>query len=378
MSANPAAEITPRVSRLLQYLEADPGNLRLVEDAASAAFEDGAVDLAHQLIKHRATTAALSPSLSNLSGLVAITLGRYEEAIATFEDLRKADCNNPHLRFNLAWAKAMKADYQGALDLLTDDALSVSPQAPALKVQMMHHLGLYDEALAVGETLAKRFPTDLALMGSLAVLAMDAERIDLAELYAERGGDHGDAQAVRGMLALVNHDIAGASTLFDQALNQRADNARAWIGKGLSQLVTGDIPAGAKAIDRGAELFKTHIGSWVVSGWAHFIAGEYEAARASFDRALAIDDCFAESHGGLAVIDVVQGRDAEAARRCEIALRLDRKCFGAALGKILLLQKGGRTEAARKIRDIALSTPAGPNGETLAQALISFGFGKPN
>jgi hypothetical protein len=88
---------------------------------------------------------------------------------------------------------------------------------------------------------------------------------------------------------------------------------------------------------------------------------------------MAADPNFAETHGGLAVLDVVEGHVDEARRHTEIALRLDRKSFGAALAKSMILERGGHAQMAQKIRDIALSQPVGPNGETIAEALVSFG-----
>lgn len=92
----------------------------------------------------------------------------------------------------------------------------------------------------------------------------------------------------------------------------------------------------------GAELFDTHIGSWIEPGWAHFLGGDHAAVRASFERALAIDPAFSETVGG-------------------------------ALARTLLLDQSGDQEKAAKIRTLALSTPIGPEGRTIAQALVGMG-----
>jgi Tfp pilus assembly protein PilF len=147
------------------------------------------------------------------------------------------------------------------------------------------------------------------------------------------------------------------------------------IGKGLGLLTRGDTADGVAAIDRGAELFRTHIGSWVAAGWAHFTAHDYAAARARFERAMALDPNFAETHGGLAVLDIVEGRFEDGARACEVALRLDKNCFGAALAKSLLLQHRGHPQMAQKVINIAMSSPVGLKGETLGQMVASLGRG---
>lgn len=361
-----------RLKRLLGFLQDDPGNVRLVEEAATVAYEDHSLDLAAELLEQRAGLATMTPAMKNLQGLVAMARHRYQEAVTVFEALR-LEADDPVLKFNLAWSKAMLGAWQEALDLLDDAVIAVSPRGPALKILMMHHLELYDEGLTCGAELARRYPSDEALMGALATLAVDAEKTDLAAAYAAKAGDHPEGRTALGILALGEQNTEDSLRLFEQALAKQPNNARAWVGKGLGLLASGQADAGAEAIDKGADLFGDHLGSWVASGWAHFVRGDYAKARASFERAEAADDTFAETHGGLAVIDILEGNEAEGRRRREIAHRLDKNCFGAALATILLLDKSGHKAAALKVRDAAMSMPVGLNGQTLAQALARFG-----
>ncbi len=373
MSVEAAVQGGSRLERLLRYLESDPRNPSLLADAAAAAFDEKAFDRAADLLARHAAIAQPSADLLNLRGLVALAQQRFGDAAEIFESLRRAGGDDPVLRFNLAWAKAMTGAYEETLALLDDDAVAVSPRAPALKIQMLHHLDRLDEALATGESLAARYPANGALMGALATLAMDADKPDLALAYAQRAGDDAEGRAALGMLTLGQYDAAKSLELFDQAIARQPGNARAWVGKGLSLIASGDAKTGADAIDRGADLFRDHIGSWIASGWAHFVNGDNAKARASFERALAIDENFAESHGALAVMDIMDGKLDEAKRRSDIALRLDRNCFGGALAKTLLLERSGHAQLAQKVRDIALNTPIGPNGQTILQALAGFG-----
>ena len=138
--------------------------------------------------------------------------------------------------------------------------------------------------------------------------------------------------------------------------------------------MTGEADAAPADIDRGAELFGTHLGSWIAAGWAHFIAGDHAAARARFERALALDPTFAESHGGLAVIDVAEGKLKQASERTKVALRLDRECYGAALARSLLASSAGNPARAKAILDQALVTPVDASGRTIAQSLARMGL----
>jgi tetratricopeptide (TPR) repeat protein len=359
----------------LRFVERDPANLSLLSDAAAAAFAEGAPEQAADMIDRYAALSPLPPVLLNLKGLVAIAQQRFQEAAAIFTELRERGPGDPALRFNLAWSKAMMEDYQGALDLLDDDAVAVSPNAPSLKIQMMHHLNLYEEALACGQTLAERYPGNQALMGALATLALDAEKADLALKYAKQAGDNPEGEAALGVLTLGEYDTGRSLELFEHAIEKQPNNARAWVGKGLALLASGESAQGAKALDRGAELFRDHLGSWIAAGWAHFVNGDNAKARASFEKSIRVDPNFSESYGGLAILDVVEGNLNSARRNTEIALRLDRKSFGGAWAKSLLLDQEGNTQTAQRIRDIVLSTPIGPDGKTIAQGFVGFSGG---
>jgi tetratricopeptide (TPR) repeat protein len=361
-----------RLKRLLQFLERDPKNLVLLADAANAAADAQAFGVAEDLLSRYEACEPLSPALENLRGTMALSEGRFDDAAAIFERVLGENHDAPAVRFNLAWAHAMAGRYQVALDLLDDDTVAASPRAPALKVQMLHHLDRYEDGLACGEMLLTRFPDNAALLGALATLAMDAEKPQLARAYAEKAGPNSDASAALGMLMLGDYEAGNAIPLFDQAIALQPSNPRAWIGKGLALQASGDTGGATEAIDRGAELFRDHLGSWIAAGWAHFVRGDYKTARARFDTAMAIDANFSECHGGIAVVDVVEGDIESAKRECDIALRLDRNCFGGALAKSMLLERGGNDKAAQKVRDIAMNVPIGPNGQTITQALSGF------
>lgn len=366
-----ASSVT-RLQRLEGFLQQDPSNLALLADAAAAALDENQPQEAKALIDRYAALSPLTPSMQNLLGVTAIGLQDFQEASRVFSDLLAAGADDPALRFNLAWSLAMLADYEGALALLDDEVVDASPRAASLKVQMFHHLGRLEEALAWGEAAAQRRPGDEALMGALATAAMDEDREDLARAYAARAGSSPQGLSVNGLLALGEGSVDQSAALFDQVLVADPTNARALIGKGLGKLAAGDAAGGVKFLEQGATIFGDHLGSWIAVAWAHFSQGDYAAARQTFEKAVALDDTFAESHGGLAVLDVMAGDLQSAKHRSEVALRLDRQCLSAALAMSLIAEQAGAGDRAERIRSIALNQPLTPGGETLAQAISKF------
>jgi tetratricopeptide (TPR) repeat protein len=364
----------PRLQLLLGYLQHDPTNLALIADAAHAAFDESAFDKALELLEGHRVLSPLPLHLVNLEGLVALRSGQLDKATTAFDVLIAGGVDDPAVRFNRAWVHALCNEHAAALALLDDDVVAVAPRAAALKVQALHHLGQIEEALAVGQGMTERFPGNDALLGALSVAAMDADDIDLARHYAGQAGGGADALTTRGLIALNEDDPGRASELFDRALTEYGNAPRAWLGKGLSLVVTGNLADGSVALKRGAEIFGDHLGSWIAVGWTQFIAKDLKAARATFEHALSLDENFAETHGGLAVLDIVEGSPDSAKRRADIALRLDRNCFGGMLARMLLHESQGNTAAAARIWETAMDMPTGIGGKTLAQAMVGMGL----
>jgi len=359
------------------YLEQNPDNLALLTDAAGAALSEGELETAQSLIERCRAQGGQSPALDNLTGLIDMAAGRFAEAAQRFETLLASAPADPGLRFNLAWCRAMARDFEGAVELIDDTVVAVIPKAAIFHVQTLHHLGRMEDALACGLGYAERFPDDRMLTGALAIAALDLGDDDLARAYAEKAGA-GSAEGLStlGMLVLQEHRVEDAMALFDQALAARPEDPRALLGSGLGLMAQGKAAEAAQTLTRTAEGFGDHLGSWIAAGWAEFVSGDQAAARQKFERALAIDAAFAESHGSLAVCDVMEGQLDSARRRIEIAFRLDRQCFSATLAKSLLVAAEGDPAAAEKIFQSALSSPITPGGMTLAQAIIGLKAGR--
>jgi tetratricopeptide (TPR) repeat protein len=359
-----------RLKRLLSYLAADPNNGGLRRDAAEQALNSGAPQIARQLLE---PCAGLEDRELNLLGIAQMQEKKFGEAAGTFQKLVDQGIEDPAVRFNLAWSLAMEKNFREALDLLSPEVTEVLPQAAMLEVQLLHELGEFDQAAEAARRHISAFPDHQGLAAAVSVLALDIEDLDLARSSAKKAAGHPDAMATLGTLALGEQQVDEALALFDDALKVNQQIPRAWVGRGLARMLAKDGGA-ALDIDRGAEIFGDHIGSWIAAGWAHLIAGDGLLARARFERALAIDENFAESHGSLAVVDVLEGKDAEASRRIAVAKRLDPQCFSAAFAQTLLTARAGKEESARAMFEKILETPVNERGDTAAAALARMGL----
>lgn len=353
---------TTRLERLLGYLKADPNNSALLADAVQAALDADELDQAEQLGRH---LQAVTPGGFEGRYLAAVTAMRRRdfESAAGHLDTLMTQRDQPSVRFNLAWSRAMLGDKATALALLDDPTTEEIAAASMLKLQLLHEAAQLEEALAIGQVALEHHPDDAGLLAAMATLALDLEDSILARRCALRAGDHPEALAAAGMLDLQDGSIETAEVLFDKSLAARDHNPRAWIGRGLAGLLRRN-PQAALDLDRGAQQFGSHVGSWIAAGWGHFIAGDVAAAQERFQRAMEIDPTFAESHGSLAVVDIAAGRMDEGRRRTVTALRLDRDCFSAALAQVMLL-----SDDPAKTQEIvarAMHTPLNEEGMTIA------------
>lgn len=358
-----------RLARLLGHLASDENNLSLLSEAADAALQERQPKTALDLLQRYAAHAPLGEKETSAAGLAALQLGNYENAASYFGRLLETHPCEPSLRFNRAWSLAMLKRFDEALVLVDDATASALAQAAMLQVQLMHELGRFDEAAERARLYVKIFPDHTGLLAAVSVLALDVEDIALAAACAEKAGDHPDALTTLGTLALGDARDNDAAAMFDRALIKNNQSPRAWVGKGLVELTRGAHGDAAQHIEHGAALFESHIGSWIAAGWAHLLNKNVASARTAFDRALALDHNFAESHGSLAVIAILEGRHDEAKRLTQTAMRLDKQSFAAALAQSLLFEAEGKPELARRIIERALNAPIDSTGNTIAQAL---------
>ena len=365
-----------RLRSLLDFLEQDQSNLGLITEAAAAALDAGELAAVARLIERYEHLAPLTPAMQGLRGEALLSGGDPSTAAAVFEALFLEAPEDPAVGFNLAWSRGLTGDYAGALKSLPHAVAAGVPGAAALQVRALHHLGQVDEALARGQALAEQRPTDQDLAAAVSQVAIDAEQLDLARHFGERAGSRPDGLASLGAICLTDNKVEEALAYYGQALKGDPNNARALLGQGLGLLTRGQEPLAAERLTQAAEIFGDHPGAWISAGWARYILGDHTASRAAFEHALAADDTFAESHGGLAVLDVVEGQYDSARRRTEVALRLDRACFSATLARTMLLEHDGEPEKAARIRQIALNTPIAPDGQTIASALVALAPGR--
>lgn len=364
--ASPTAD--EQLSKWLNYLAFDPGNLRLLENAALAAFDSGQFTVCRELLERPLALDASSPSLVNLRGLLSMTDGDYQEALAHFSSLEAAS-TDPVIRYNMAYASAMLERHEQALAFIDEAALLQVPASAVLRLRTLHHLGRLDEAIDLGRRQIERGGFDAELPGALASACFDTNQLELARQFASVAPETPDSQTVLGMLALDYGMQDEALERLERALAARPSSGRAQLGMGLCLLSRRESDRAAAMLDSAATNLKRHAGSWIAAGWAHLFKADLVAARKRFEHAGEIDRGLAEAPGGLAVVACREGNVEEARRLVTTALRLDSRCLAAALASSMLAAGAGDQARSNAIMQRALDSTIESDGQTLGSLI---------
>lgn len=360
-----------RLQRLLGFLQTDPANARLLADALGLAMQLQRSDVVDSLAAHVATHGITASPVHAQLCLHHLLHQRFTEALQAG---RAALADGPVTGawiYNTAWAAFMCGEYAESLHLLQQafpDPADSPAEANILMARNLHHLEQRDDAIA-------------RLSASLEVDADNAEALGLRALIADDNGDYDLAIAdARKALALVpdqpdallalgdalkaGEDYSGAALAYRQLCERDPRSGRAWSGLAQVQMSELELDAAEQSATLAVEHMTDHIGTWHVLAWIHILKGNPAAARRALESSLAIDRSFADTHGGLAVVDVMEGRRDDAERKIRIAEKLDRNAMAVQYARLLLLQQDNDSEGARALVASVLARQAPASDQT--------------
>jgi tetratricopeptide (TPR) repeat protein len=350
------------LSRLLEFLELDPGNLALRRDAIEKAFGADRLDLADELIGAGLAAHPDEPTLLALSGLVHLQAQRYADAEHAFAGALARGIEAAEVSYNLACALFMQRRYSEALDLLQAPAVAQAVQAAALlRIRCLHHLVRAEEAMAGCRTLLQLTPQDAETNGLLALMLYESGRLELAREHVRVALEQ-DSKQLEALLALASmqadaQEYVAARVSLNTLLQAHPQCGRGWLQWALIELSHMKLELAKQYIERAAAYLPGHIGTWHVLAWIHILLGDDLTAQAAFESALALDRNFAETHGGLAVLAARQGREDQARSSIKRALRLDSQCMSAACAQMVLMQREGQHKQAEALLASVLARP---------------------
>lgn len=229
------------------------------------------------------------------------------------------------------------------------------------EARSLHHLGHRAEAIDALQAHPEAIADDAEANGVLALLLYDQGRTQEAREHVDAALARDPAQ-IEALLTLGSMqsdvlDLEAARASFDAIVRVEPSCGRAWLGLALLNLRELRFEQATHDAAEAAIHLSEHIGTWHVLAWANILLGDLDGARAALERALEIDRNFAETHGGLAVIAALQGREADARGASRRALRLHPQSLAAKLAEVVLVRRAGREAEAKRLLESLLSQP---------------------
>ena len=342
------------ITRFESYLRDDPTNTRLWIEVGDLYHQAGRFDEAQACFEKVLILDPLhSIAISRLAG-VCLSQHRFAEAEQLFQNILNEDQDNASLSHNLGLALFYQHKWEEAEQRFAhaDRCGLTAPANLAYWARSLH----YQEKLAEATSIAQRWQDNTHTTeskGYLALLAMDSGNMAQAELLALEtlaiDPSNTDAATVAGTAAIEQQRIEEGSRYFQNVIDAKPDQGRAWLGMGLTHLYESRHEESIDSLKQAATLLPGNAGVLVTLGWVHINTKRMPEAEKIFRQAVDMDRNFAEAHGGLAVSLVFQQKLTEARDEVKRATKLDPKNFGAIYANAILLKLDGRGALAEKI-----------------------------
>lgn len=324
-----------RLSRLLDYLAQDPHNPSLLGEVADEQMSQGEFAAARATLQH---LLARQPGDAHTRYRLAVATRASGDAAAAalaLQALLTEGHTHPAVRQELARAHGQQGDWAAvlaALEVLQAGALP-PPEGDAvwlMRIRAHHHLGHLEDGLAQARDWEAARAGNLPLSGraAIATLMLDAEQLDgaarvVSGVQAQLVASHAELATAAGFVRLAAGEAREAMAHFTQSAQRDPGSGRAHLGLGLALASQGELPRALDALRAAVAATPSHLGSWHALAWVQLLQDDLPGAQASFEQALAQDDTFGETHGGLALIAALRGEVAASERHLRTASRLD-------------------------------------------------------
>lgn len=368
-------EHNQRLSQLQTYLAMDPANSRLQLELADLYLQLGRLSEYEAVLQQLLASEPGHFGGRSLLGVGLMRQGRMDEAVAVFRALQSDGWDEPVLFYNLAYALMLQGRYEEAepYAAMAAERLDLLPEAGPLHVRALHFLGRLQEAVLTAESALQQHPEHLCWYGLLATLYLDQENLAAAERMArqvlELSPADPDAATVLGLLALSKQDLSTASSLLQQANASKPNSGRAQMGLGLLAMLEGRLAEAEFSVTQALRDMPAHIGSWHVLAWCRILGNRPVEAKEALEHALRLDRNFADTHGGLAIVAIMEGDWQDAQQSVRRALGLNPESLPGQYAQSLLLQSAGQAVAAQTINEQLLQSSVLPDGTKLSEAV---------
>lgn len=345
-----------RLSRLLDYLAQDPNNPHLLADVADAQLQLGQWAEAKACLQRLLDGQPQDAQARYRLAVAERASGHADVATRLLQALVEEGHSHPAVLQELARSQAQQGEWAAT-------ARTLGPLQPAtlppdegdavwlLRIRAAHHLGDLEAAQAEAQQWMDARGPALPLRGraAIATLMLDTERLDdagklLEVVDAQTLAGNAELSTVAGYVELSHGRAEAAQAFFAQGASLHPELGRAHLGQGLAAAYRGDTAGALAALQQATRVSPDHLGSWHALAWMQLLSRDLEGAEASFASALAQDDNFGETHGGLALVAALRGDREAAEKHLRTGAKLDPASTNVMVAKVVLQRGPGQLD----------------------------------
>ena len=341
-----------RVTQLESFLRQDPANLTLALEYVDALVACGRAADGQAYLDDVPTAWLVEPVVLFRVARCALARADYSAAGEPLRPMRPLGQDDAAVRHDLAYALLGMGDVDGAESALAPlvPRAVVDADVGMLHARILQYRFAYDDAALILRAITTEHPRHAAAWGLLAMIEVDRAAHDAGRAAGLRALEldprQADALAALGTLSLEAHDGKASYEAFANVLTVQPEHGRALAGAGEALLLLGDVASARPLLDRATRAMPGHLGTWHARAWSALLAGDVDTAGMCFETALAVDRNFGESHGGVALVQVLRGANDDARQTVRVALRLDPSGRNARYAQSLLWRAEGREREA--------------------------------
>jgi tetratricopeptide (TPR) repeat protein len=349
---------------LLKCLAADPRNVDLACEIIDQYLAQYQYDDAQSLLNQLDSSLLEEPGILFRQARLGLILGDYPIASKNLTQLiNNGEDGNVALWHDLGFCQLCMRETQAAKDTVAQAVQrfgeSVELDLLSSRIEMIE--SHFDSALAYADKALINAPEHTTALGLKALALLDMGEPDKAfevaiaclQLYP----DQYEALLVAGTVQLWRKQAEQSANYFMRALERHSGSGRALSGYGQVLMLQQQLQPARAVLQQATAAMPEHLGTWHALAWAELLTGDLASAERSYQSAFEIDRNFAETHGGLALVDAIKGNHVEAEQAVKRALRLNPQCLTALYAQTLLLSDSGmKSESLSQLERLMQTT----------------------
>ena len=360
--------------KLESYFKADPKNTTLAHQIIDLNFQLGDYQEVINIIDSIEASHS-NDALAFKKSNALLSLGKAQEALAVLETISINPESQTAVQINKAHAQFQLGNFIEVNQLLKDLDVESSLSTIILQARSYHHMGDMENAIHLLERANTKFPDNAEIKGLLSLLMLDEGNFDQQTLDCAEQALSSKPNQLEGLLTagmMYQHyvkDLVKAESYFDKVIKEYPAVGRGWLYKGLAVMLRSELIEARGFLRKACELMPEHIGSWHSLAWSYILHGQADEAAECYEKALLLDRNFAETHGGISIVQSMKGDNNQAEKTARLALRLNPQCLSAQYTLMLINNSKNHQQEASEILKNVLNTEQGIEAQEFIKVL---------